>query len=41
MIESDKYCSDVLSQVSAVDKALEAVALGLLDGRPTRLPSAQ
>ncbi|BBG03688.1 MULTISPECIES: metal-sensitive transcriptional regulator [Pseudonocardia] len=31
MIESDKYCIDVLTQVSAVNKALEAVALGLLD----------
>ncbi|AEA28944.1 protein of unknown function DUF156 (plasmid) [Pseudonocardia dioxanivorans CB1190] len=31
MIESDKYCIDVLTQVAAVNKALEAVALGLLD----------
>ncbi len=31
MIESDMYCIDVLTQVSAVNKALEAVALGLLD----------
>ena len=31
MIESDQYCIDVLTQVSAVNKALEAVALGLLD----------
>ncbi|MBW0114342.1 metal-sensitive transcriptional regulator [Pseudonocardia abyssalis] len=31
MIEDDKYCIDVLTQVSAVTKALEAVALGLLD----------
>lgn len=31
MIESDKYCIDVLTQVSAVNKALEAVALNLLD----------
>lgn len=31
MIESDKYCIDVLTQVSAVNRALEAVALGLLD----------
>ncbi|MEQ3553038.1 metal-sensitive transcriptional regulator [Pseudonocardia nematodicida] len=31
MIESDKYCIDILTQVSAVNKALEAVALGLLD----------
>ncbi|TCK21729.1 metal-sensitive transcriptional regulator [Pseudonocardia endophytica] len=31
MIEADKYCIDVLTQVSAVNKALEAVALNLLD----------
>ena len=31
MIESDQYCIDVLTQVSAATRALEAVALGLLD----------
>ena len=31
MIEDDKYCIDVLTQVSAATNALEAVALGLLD----------
>ncbi|TWF79247.1 DNA-binding FrmR family transcriptional regulator [Pseudonocardia hierapolitana] len=31
MIENDKYCIDVLTQVSAATKALEAVALGLLE----------
>jgi len=31
MIENDDYCIDVLTQVSAATKALEAVALGLLD----------
>jgi DNA-binding FrmR family transcriptional regulator len=31
MIEGDQYCIDVLTQVSAATKALEAVALGLLD----------
>jgi DNA-binding FrmR family transcriptional regulator len=31
MIETDKYCIDVLTQVSAATRALEAVALGLLD----------
>ena len=30
MIEEDKYCIDILTQVSAVTKALESVALGLL-----------
>ena len=31
MVEEDKYCIDILTQVSAVTKALQAVALGLLD----------
>lgn len=31
MIVDDKYCIDVLTQVSAATKALQAVALGLLD----------
>ncbi|MBA2310172.1 MAG: metal-sensitive transcriptional regulator [Pseudonocardiales bacterium] len=31
MIENDEYCIDVLTQVSAVTKALQAVALGLMD----------
>lgn len=31
MIEDDKYCIDVLTQVSAVTKALQSVALGLLE----------
>jgi CsoR family transcriptional regulator, copper-sensing transcriptional repressor len=31
MIEEDKYCIDVLTQVSAVTKALQAVSLALLD----------
>jgi len=31
MIESDTYCIDVLTQVSAATKALQAVALGLLE----------
>ena len=31
MIEDDKYCIDVLTQVSAATRALENVALGLLD----------
>jgi DNA-binding FrmR family transcriptional regulator len=30
MVESDTYCIDVLTQVSAVTRALESVALGLL-----------
>ncbi|MGQ0842834.1 MAG: metal-sensitive transcriptional regulator [Sporichthyaceae bacterium] len=31
MIEDDKYCIDILTQVSAATRALEAVALGLLE----------
>ena len=31
MIEEDKYCVDVLTQVSAVNSALRSVALNLLD----------
>ena len=31
MVEQDKYCIDVLTQVSAVTKALQAVSLALLD----------
>lgn len=32
MIGEDRYCIDVLTQISAVQGALEKVALGLLDG---------
>jgi DNA-binding FrmR family transcriptional regulator len=31
MVENDEYCIDVLTQISAATKALEAVSLGLLD----------
>jgi CsoR family transcriptional regulator, copper-sensing transcriptional repressor len=31
MVEEDAYCVDVLTQVSAVNRALQAVALELLD----------
>ena len=31
MVESDTYCIDVLTQVSAATRALESVALALLD----------
>jgi CsoR family transcriptional regulator, copper-sensing transcriptional repressor len=31
MVEADEYCIDVLTQVSAVTRALQAVALGLLE----------
>jgi CsoR family transcriptional regulator, copper-sensing transcriptional repressor len=31
MVNEDSYCIDVLTQVSAVTKALQSVAVGLLD----------
>ena len=31
MVESDTYCIDVLTQVSAATRALQAVSLGLLE----------
>ena len=31
MVEDDKYCIDILTQVSAATKALQSVALALLD----------
>jgi DNA-binding FrmR family transcriptional regulator len=31
MVEEDKYCIDILTQISAATKALESVALSLLD----------
>jgi DNA-binding FrmR family transcriptional regulator len=31
MVDEDKYCIDILTQVSAVTRALESVALGLLE----------
>ena len=31
MVEEDKYCIDILTQVSAATSALESVALGLLE----------
>jgi DNA-binding FrmR family transcriptional regulator len=32
MIEEDTYCIDVLTQISAATRALQAVAVGLLEG---------
>ena len=31
MVEEDKYCIDILTQVSAVTRALQSVALGLME----------
>ena len=32
MIDEDKYCVDVVTQVAAIQAALDKVSLGLLDG---------
>ncbi|MDP9255974.1 MAG: metal-sensitive transcriptional regulator [Actinomycetota bacterium] len=32
MVADDRYCIDVLTQISAIQAALDKVALGLLDG---------
>src|ERR1700755_2753871 len=32
MVDDDRYCIDVLTQISAVQAALDKVALGLIDG---------
>ena len=32
MVEDDRYCIDVLTQISAIQAALDKVAVGLLDG---------
>lgn len=32
MVEEDRYCIDILTQINAVRAALDKVALGLLDG---------
>ncbi|WP_350275120.1 metal-sensitive transcriptional regulator [Kribbella sp. HUAS MG21] len=31
MVDDEEYCIDILTQISAMTKALESVALGLLD----------
>lgn len=31
MVERDEYCIDILTQVASVTRALQSVALGLLD----------
>lgn len=32
MVEDDTYCIDILTQISAANRALQAVAVGLLEG---------
>jgi CsoR family transcriptional regulator, copper-sensing transcriptional repressor len=39
MVEGDRYCIDILEQVSAATKALQAVALELLDDHLTHCVS--
>src|SRR5919112_3877205 len=31
MVEEEKYCIDILTQIAAITKALQSVGLGLLD----------
>ena len=35
MVEEEQYCIDILTQVAAMTKALQSVALGLLDEHMT------
>ena len=32
MVEDDRYCVDILTQIGAVQAALDKVSLGLMDG---------
>jgi CsoR family transcriptional regulator, copper-sensing transcriptional repressor len=32
MVDDDRYCIDILTQIGAIQAALDKVALGLLDG---------
>jgi DNA-binding FrmR family transcriptional regulator len=32
MVDDDRYCIDVLTQINAIGAALDRIALGLLDG---------
>ena len=40
MVEDDKYCIDILTQISASNSALKSVALLLLDDRSQPLRAA-
>jgi DNA-binding FrmR family transcriptional regulator len=35
MVEEDKYCICILTQVSATTRALQSVALGLMEDHPS------
>jgi DNA-binding FrmR family transcriptional regulator len=43
MVEEEKYCIDILTQISATTSALQSVALGLLDEhlQPLRGPGGR
>lgn len=42
MVQQDRYCVDVLTQISAIQAALDKVGLGLLDGHArVCIPRAQ
>ena len=32
MVEDDRYCTDIVTQIAAAQAALDKIALGLLDG---------
>jgi DNA-binding FrmR family transcriptional regulator len=32
MVEDDRYCIDVITQINAIQAALDKISLGLLDG---------
>ena len=40
MVDEDRYCIDVLTQISAIQAALDKVALGLLTAMPATASSA-
>jgi DNA-binding FrmR family transcriptional regulator len=40
MVEADRWCPDVLQQISAVQAALDKVALGLVEGHVQHCMSA-
>lgn len=41
MVEEDRYCIDVITQISAVQAALDKVALGLLGDHARRCASSE
>ena len=41
MVEDERYCIDILTQISAIQAALDKVALGLLDDQGGRSSSVR